>query len=953
MLRSLQLLNLDRAMTPENSRRGVLHAALGGLVAASLGCLRPKDSGSSTESTGLDATARLSLAKRVYKILDAECASCHGKSGSNSGGLNYVLEYDLLIDSKKVVPFDPQASLLLTRSDKGGMPPAKAMKPDDIDVIRSWIEQGAPSWNDEDLRDRVEWSYVLDAVDKDLQDQGDNAGRMRYVDFADVWNRGMPDKRMDTLRQALSKLINSVSTAAEIAVPLAIDERKLIYRIDLQQFGLDGAKWNGIAASYPYAVIHDSNEKFKSIVDKTGATTPIIRADWFAARVADPALYHFVLGLPGDLAGLASFAGGVELVDSLKGNKASVHRAGFYESGVSSSNRAMDRFESSSGAFWLSYDFASSTAKHNLFTNPLGPASLFTGTALVSNPLGDKSFVADGGEVIFHLPNGMLGYFLTTGAGVRLEDAPIAIVSNTDFGKKYVIVRNGFSCFQCHHGGMIEKTDEVRDAVLSETNYFTPAERETVRRVYADSGEMKKRYQEDTAKYQAALAKAGVTAKIDPIVESRSAYDASLNFSTVVRELRSETNRVRQILAEDQDFGPAFAVLTTGGLLKRELFETNFQKLIVKLADGRSVPAGAVVGVSPSSGSSGLATNGSVSVAVGSTPGGATSLTGPIERGLRMAGLVSPDVDYLIEVHQDGGAAVDGKTVAEGETVVFTPTEAFKGGQKFIAKFSARRKGTTERLAGGEILYDWSFTTGSAADTTPPALASTYPSPGENVFGALPGITVQFDEPLGRARTKLDVLRLEEDGGVSVEGFTQIGENSLTFLPTKTLVRGKTYRVKLGRDVFDLAANRLAEDKEWTFTFRENDGKPLDVVSVDPTADASGVGLLSGVLIKFSKPLDVDSVKGAIEIRDSKNASLAISINVSAETLTIKPASALRALERYTIKIRGTVRDQFTNKLTGDFESVFTTGSLLTKVPFPVIAKPTATAVQGRGNGGN
>ena len=89
----------------------------------------------------------------------------------------------------------------------------------------------------------------------------------------------------------------------------------------------------------------------------------------------------------------------------------SVWRAGFSESKVSSNNRVVERHTSSYGAYWKSYDFAGSVGKQNIFVHPI-------------------SFVHDGGEVVFSLPNGLQAYYLSDSKSNRLDVAPIDIVSN-------------------------------------------------------------------------------------------------------------------------------------------------------------------------------------------------------------------------------------------------------------------------------------------------------------------------------------------------------------------------------------------------------------------------------------------------------------------------------------------------------------------------------------------
>ena len=83
------------------------------------------------------------------------------------------------------------------------------------------------------------------------------------------------------------------------------------------------------------------------------------------------------------------------------------------------------------------------------------PQNIFT------HPL---TFRHDGGEVVFHLPNGLQGYYISDASGNRIDEAPIDIVSNPAASNP--AVRNGLSCIGCHTEGMKTFEDEVRAVIL-------------------------------------------------------------------------------------------------------------------------------------------------------------------------------------------------------------------------------------------------------------------------------------------------------------------------------------------------------------------------------------------------------------------------------------------------------------------------------------------------------
>jgi hypothetical protein len=83
-------------------------------------------------------------------IIAPSCAtsSCHSARVETAGvALDDAREaYDALIDRRFVVPGDPASALmsLLEGDERGRMPPDAPLPAADIELIRGWIEAGAP-----------------------------------------------------------------------------------------------------------------------------------------------------------------------------------------------------------------------------------------------------------------------------------------------------------------------------------------------------------------------------------------------------------------------------------------------------------------------------------------------------------------------------------------------------------------------------------------------------------------------------------------------------------------------------------------------------------------------------------------------------------------------------------------------------------------------------------------
>ena len=139
------------------------------------------------------------------------------------------------------------------------------------------------------------------------------------------------------------------------------------------------------------------------------AKLPRVRADWFVATASRPPFYHDLLQLPSTDRALERQLQVDAVADVQDDN---MQRSGFNDSGVSKNNRILERHDAAYGAFWRSYDFASNTGRQNLFEHPLGPNA------------GATSFQPAGGEMIFHLPNGLQAYMLVDAKGRAHRQRP-------------------------------------------------------------------------------------------------------------------------------------------------------------------------------------------------------------------------------------------------------------------------------------------------------------------------------------------------------------------------------------------------------------------------------------------------------------------------------------------------------------------------------------------------
>src|SRR5207245_537141 len=109
-------------------------------------------------------------------------------------------------------------------------------------------------------------------------------------------------------------------------------------------------------------------------------------------------------------------------------------------------------------------------------------------------------FQHDGGEIIFSLPNGLQGYFLTDGEGKRIDKGPVSIVSDPRQGDRSVV--NGISCMTCHNQGMIEKSDQVREHIEKNAAGFSQKEADTIKALYLPKKDFIRLVKEDAERFK-------------------------------------------------------------------------------------------------------------------------------------------------------------------------------------------------------------------------------------------------------------------------------------------------------------------------------------------------------------------------------------------------------------------------------------------------------------------
>lgn len=320
------------------------------------------------------------------------------------------------------------------------------------------------------------------------------------------------------------------------------------------------------------------------LVALTETEFPIFTYAWFVTNALTEPRYHELLGLDDSKASVRKLAA---LDDELADRVGAKLRGVVIFSEVAQKVRALNRFptphRNGRGSYHESDDFKTSVLRDDTLKDLLGAK-------------------AAAHEIIFNLPNGLLGFFVTDGADKRLDKADGDVANNKRSKFKDSQVRTAFHCIACHlpDCGWIEIDDEVRALATKYVKLFAdsfskddPRRGERIREQFLDA-DYNELVRSDQAIVSVAVraatgGKNGLTCPetAKEIIDTIWEYtDTDVTLAQLSLELGYPQEDVLVAL-QYLGIDPVFTVLRAGRKARRDQIEAGFAQVAAVLYSGK------------------------------------------------------------------------------------------------------------------------------------------------------------------------------------------------------------------------------------------------------------------------------------------------------------------------------------------------------------------------------
>jgi hypothetical protein len=292
---------------------------------------------------------------------------------------------------------------------------------------------------------------------------------------------------------------------------------------------------------------------------------------------------------------------------------------------------------------------------------------------------------------------------------------------------------------------------------------------------------------------------------------------------------------------------------------------------------------------------------------------------------------------------KQGASVLPGTVVyGPGNLATLTPSNPLTPSTLYTATLSTAVKD----LSGTPLAtaVTWNFTTGAAADTTPPTVSSATPAANAVNVPMTTKLVATFSEAIDPLTLTTATFTLAQ-GATAVPGALAVTATTATFTPTAILAASTAYTATLTNKIKDVAGNALATAYTWTFTTAAVlDTTPPTVTTTLPAANAVGVDGHAALVVTFSEAMDPLTLTASTFTMTQGTTPVlgALTFGLAGTTATFTPTNALASNTLYTATLTTGAKDMAGNALAAPFVWSFTTALVDTTPPTITSTNPAA-----------